>query len=252
MSGVLQQLDAVLSEKRPLCLNTLQLPRDGVLAVLAPHPDDFDAIAVTLNEFARNGWQVYVAVLTTGASGVEDGYRGASTNDAKALLREVEQRASCAAFGLPPEHLRFLRLAEDERGHQLEDETNRQRVADFLAEVRPHCVFMPHGNDSNTAHQRTWSIFEHIARRDALSVWAWLNRDAKTLGMRDDLYTMLGAEEAEWKARLLRLHDSQQSRNLRTRGHGFDTRVLEVNRAAAIEAGFDGVLVEAFELQRLG
>ena len=249
---LMEALDRQLPLPAPLVFDKLTLPRDGRLAVLAPHPDDFDAIAVTLGRFARLGWTLHVAVLTGGASGVEDGYRGVVDAAAKTALREAEQRASCTAFGLPPEHLHFLRLAEDERGHQLDDEANLERVAAFLHGVQPHCVFMPHGEDSNTAHRRTWEMFERIALRDRLAVWAWLNRDAKTLAMREDIYTLFGADEAEWKARLLRLHDSQQSRNLRTRGHGFDTRVLEVNRAAAREAGFDGVLAEVFELRRFG
>lgn len=249
---LMEALDRALGATFPLSLEALDLPADGRLAVLAPHPDDFDAIAVTLQHFARLGWAIELAVLTTGASGVEDGYRGACSAQDKAAVREVEQRASCAAFGLPPENLHFLRLEEDERGHQCEDAANLERLARFLAMAAPHCVFMPHGEDSNTAHRRTWSMFESIARRDELPVWAWLNRDAKTLSMREDVYTLFGADEAEWKARLLRLHDSQQTRNLRTRGAGFDTRVLEVNRAAAREAGFDGVLAEVFELRRFG
>lgn len=248
----MEALDRALEATLPLSFDALALPAGGRLAVLAPHPDDFDAIAVTLQRFARRDWQIHVAVLTTGVSGVEDGYRGATEAHDKAALREAEQRASCTAFGLPPENLHFLRLDEDENGHQREDEASRQRLARFLTAVDPHCAFMPHGEDSNTAHRRTWSMFEAIARDEGLQVWAWLNRDAKTLAMREDVYTLFGAEEAEWKARLLRLHDSQQSRNLRTRGAGFDTRVLEVNRAVAREAGFDGVLAEVFELRRLG
>jgi LmbE family N-acetylglucosaminyl deacetylase len=249
---LMEELDRALEATLPLAFDALVLPLGGRLAVLAPHPDDFDAIAVTLQRFARSEWDIHVAVLTTGASGVEDAYHGATTAQDKAALREAEQRASCAAFGLPSENLYFLRLDEDENGHQREGEINRLRLARFLATVGPHCVFMPHGEDSNTAHRRTWSMFEAIARDEGLQVWAWLNRDAKTLAMREDVYTLFGAEEAEWKARLLRLHDSQQSRNLRTRGAGFDTRVLEVNRAAAREAGLDGVLAEVFELRRVG
>lgn len=249
---LIEALDRALEVTLPLNFDALGLPAGGRLMVLAPHPDDFDAIAVTLQRFARCDWEVHVAVLTTGVSGVEDGYGGATTAQDKAALRETEQRASCTAFGLPPEHLHFLRLDEDENGHQREDEANRQRVASVLTAVDPHCVFMPHGEDTNTAHRRTWSMFEAVARAEGLQVWAWLNRDAKTLAMREDVYTLFGAEEAEWKARLLRLHDSQQSRNLRTRGAGFDTRVLEVNRAAAREAGFDEGLAEVFELRRFG
>ncbi|MDX5446202.1 MAG: hypothetical protein LPJ87_09120, partial [Zoogloeaceae bacterium] len=71
-------------------------------------------------------------------------------------------------------------------------------------------------------------------------------------GLREQNNHGSGAVGAVCLARLVRLLFSTLSRNLRTRGHGFDTRVLEVNRAAAREAGFDGVLVEAFELRRFG
>lgn len=249
---MMEALDRALAEQRPLHLGAVDLPRDGRLAVLAPHPDDFDAIAVTMRHFRDLGWKIHVAVLTTGASGVEDGYRGATTAAAKAAMREAEQRASCLAFGLPAADLRFLRLDEDERGHQREDDANRARLSAFLAETRPHCVFMPHGEDSNTAHRRTWSMFEEVARRDRLQAWAWLNRDAKTLAMREDVYSTFGAEEARWKARLLRLHDSQQSRNLRSRGCGFDERVLQVNRVAGVGSGAPDGFAEVFELRRFG
>jgi len=79
-----------------------------------------------------------------------------------------------------------------------------------------------------------------------------LNQDAKTLQMRVDLFLEFGEDDAHWKAELLRRHRSQQARNLRTRGAGFDARVLEVNRRAAAELGTPLPYAEAFELVRLG
>lgn len=248
--AVLRALSDALDEARPLDLAALDLPRDGVLAVLAPHPDDFDAIAASLRHFHRLGWRIHLAVLTTGASGVQDGYRGAYRDADKAALREEEQRASCAAFGLPEGDLHFLRLPEDERGHQRDDAANRRRVRDFLLAARPELVFMPHGDDSNVAHQRTWTMFRDVAEREGLACWAFLNRDAKTRAMRDDLHCFFDADEAAWKAGLLRFHDSQQSRNLASRGHGFDERVLAVNRESAMRAGREQAWAETFELQR--
>ncbi|QJW85582.1 hypothetical protein HK414_26830 [Ramlibacter terrae] len=70
--------------------------------------------------------------------------------------------------------------------------------------------------------------------------------------MRVDLYFAFGEGEAAWKARLLRCHRSQQARNLRTRGTGFDARVLEVNRQAAQSLGLAEPYAETFELMRLG
>jgi LmbE family N-acetylglucosaminyl deacetylase len=44
------------------------------MLALAPHPDDFDAIGVTLKHIRRNGNPIEVGVVRTG-SGVEDSYR---------------------------------------------------------------------------------------------------------------------------------------------------------------------------------
>ena len=233
-------------------LSALDLPGQGRLAVLAPHPDDFDAIAVTMRHFARRGWRIRVAVLTTGASGVADDYQGARSNADKAILREAEQRASCNAFGLSPQDVHFLRL-DGEGGDAFDiDAESLARVRAFVRAAQPTRVFMPHGDDSNLAHRRTWELFRTIAREDGLAVEVWLNRDAKTRSMREDVLARFGAEEAVWKAGLLRLHASQHARNLAMRGHGFDERVLAVNRASADAAGWPDEWAEAFEVVRFG
>jgi LmbE family N-acetylglucosaminyl deacetylase len=81
--------------------------------VLAPHPDDFDAIGVTLRHLnlKQAGHALHLAVLTQGANGVDDGLDGARTDEEKAALREAEQRASCGFLGLP-NACRFMRLLQ--------------------------------------------------------------------------------------------------------------------------------------------
>lgn len=232
----------------PLQLAQMELPAPLTLVVLAPHPDDFDAIAVTLRYFHQRGDTIHLAVLTTGASGVEDGYADAYTADDKAALREKEQAASCAFFGLPPERLSFLRLPPDEKGNPRLDEANQLSIRDYLAARQPDLVFMPHGNDSNVTHQRTYALFRAVALAEQWTVWAVLNQDAKTVAMRTDLYTPFGADDATWKAELLRLHASQHQRNLNTRAQGFDERVLAVNRRTG--QGLNAEYAEAFELER--
>lgn len=234
----------------PLNLHQLFLPSPLTLVVLAPHPDDFDAIAVTLRYFHQRGATIHLAVLTTGASGVEDGFANAHTNDEKAVLREAEQVASCAFFGLPSERISFLRLPPDEKGNPHLDVANQEIIRDYLSQRQPDLVFMPHGNDSNVTHQRTYALFRAVALAEKLSVWAVLNQDAKTVAMRTDLYTPFDADSAAWKAELLRLHRSQHQRNLNTRGQGFDERVLTVNRKTGRE--LDAEYAEAFELERYG
>lgn len=238
-------------QHRPLLLPDLNLPASASIAVLAPHPDDFDAIAVTLRFLHRQGHDIHLAVLTSGANGVEDGWQGAFGAAQKAALREAEQRASCGFFGLPMERLLFMRLWESDNEQQ-EEQAGREALRTYLHARRPDLVFLPHGNDSNRTHRRTYETFHAIAIEDGLRVHACLNLDAKTVSMRPDLYMYFGEEEAAWKARLLRFHLSQQERNLKTRGQGFDQRVLSVNRQAAMEAGSLMPYAEVFELQAFG
>lgn len=244
-----RDLDALLQPgPRPRSLRELAFARPLQVLVLAPHPDDFDAIALALRHLSSQGHTVHVAVLTTGASGVEDGFGGATHAAAKAALREAEQRESAAFFGLPPGRLHFLRLWNDDT----QAAQDLARLQAWIAERPGDLLFLPHGNDSNRTHRRTCESVRAIAAKLRLEAWACLNQDAKTADMRVDLYFDFGEEEAAWKAQLLRCHRSQQERNLRTRGSGFDARVLQVNRQAA--AALDDALpyAEVFELRRMG
>jgi LmbE family N-acetylglucosaminyl deacetylase len=246
----------------PHSLRDLGFPRSLVIQVLAPHPDDFDAIALSLRYLHQQGHALHVAVLTSGASGVDPGFAGAADDDARAALREAEQRASCALFGLAQERLTFLRLwvepaGADANGPAAAVATPQQPddlagLAGWMASQPADLLFMPHGNDSNQTHRRTFEAVRAVAAAQDLRAWACLNQDAKTVQMRVDLHFDFGAEEAAWKARLLRCHRSQQERNLRTRGTGFDARVLEVNRQAAQALGLRLPYAETFELMPLG
>jgi LmbE family N-acetylglucosaminyl deacetylase len=241
-------LRATLAGARPQSLRGLVFPAPLTILVLAPHPDDFDAIGLSLRHLHAQGHALHVAVLTSGASGVEDGFEGASGDRAKAALREAEQRESCAFFGLPPQRLQFLRLWEA----QAQAADDLARLQAWIAARPADLVFMPHGNDSNRTHRRTYEAVCALAATLQLEAWACLNQDAKTLEMRVDLFFEFGEADAQWKAQLLRFHRSQQERNLRTRGNGFDARVLAVNRQAAQALDTAQPYAEVFELMRLG
>lgn len=216
---------------------------------MAPHPDDFDVIGVTMRHFHRAGAHIELAVLSSGASGVEDAFVTSDEPDAKRRIRESEQAASCAFFGLPREQLHFLRLSEDASAHPDESEANGARVAEFLARSDPEFVFLPHGNDPNVAHQRTFAmVTEALARRRAATTM-WLNRDPKTIAMRDDVFVIFDEEAAEWKRQLLRHHASQHARNVRARGHGFDERILRGDAETARSAERPSAFAETFELR---
>jgi hypothetical protein len=91
-------------------------------------------------------------------------------------------------------------------------------------------------------------MFDRWAHKQTCPVLALLIRDPKTVAMRLDVVTAFDETEANWKARLLRYHQSQQQRNLRSRGYGFDERILRVNREIAKEVGLANLFAEGFEV----
>jgi len=242
-------LEPFVGKIRPLFFRMLRLDPTLKAIVLAPHPDDFDAIGITMRTLRENGNPIDLVVLTSGASGVDDDFAPKLTEQRKAAIREQEQRASCNFFGLPPEQLTFLRLTEDAEGHPQVSENNLARLKAYWNEHLPDLVFMPHGKDTNAGHQRTYRLFRQLKEAEPRSVVALLNRDPKTIEMRQDVYTLFGETEALWKGELLRFHRTQHERNLRTRQHGIDERILRVNREAARELGREAEYAEVFELE---
>lgn len=241
-------LTTLLRRESPASVRDVPWPGGLRALVLAPHPDDFDAVGVTLAFLRRSGAALDVAVVPTGR-GVEDAYRPGLTLEGRADLREREQRASLHFFGLPGQRLRFLRLKIDAEGHPLDIPANRDAVTELVSRTAPHIVFLPHGNDTNKGHRVIYSLLRQVCLLSGRPPAALLNRDPKTVEMRTDLYMPFGQREADWKAELLRYHDSQHQRNLRTRGHGFDERVLAVNRRIARELSLDDEYAEAYEVE---
>jgi LmbE family N-acetylglucosaminyl deacetylase len=220
---------------------------DRVL-VLAPHPDDFDAIGVTLRYLHTRGNPIFVAVVSGSMSGVLDDFCG-SDPEKKRLVREKEQRDSVQFFGLPDSQLAFLRLPEDSTGDPLEDEHSETVIRQHIAEVRPDIVFLPHGNDTNVGHRRVYAIFRRIAVSSDCRLTAYYVRDPKTKKLRTDLYMGFDEDSADWKRRLLLHHRSQQDRNLKLRNHGFDDRILNVNSDIARDLAVSEPYAEAFEIE---
>lgn len=233
---------------KPWLLQHLVIDPEARILVLAPHPDDFDAIGVSMRYLRDNGNPIFVGVMSSGSSGVEDGFCSPPTADAKREAREREQIASCQFFDLPPSHLTFLRLQEDAQSHPLDSPSNLDHVRAYFHKIRPNLVFLPHGRDTNATHQLTYAFYERIASESVAPMTAFLNRDPKTIDMNHDVFTCFGEPEAAWKGQLLRCHQSQHQRNLNTRQYGFDERILRVNREIATSAPVETIYAEAFEL----
>lgn len=229
-----------------LCLTLPEepLPGKGCAVALAPHPDDPDAVAVTLRLLQQGGWKLYWTVLTSAWSGVQDTFAGPD-RAAKARAREAEQRESAARFGLPGERLTFLRLREDDAGELEKTTENRSRLFEWLDGAAPDLVLLPHGEDTNATHRLTWRWCAEWAGGARRTVVALGNQDPKTIAFRPDLRIVFGEASATWKASLLECHRSQSARNRSQRGITFAERILAVNRD---EAGY----AERFQATRWG
>lgn len=248
---IIRTIEAIghsLAQEETLILQEVPWPPQMRILVLAPHPDDFDAIAVSLRFFQDRGDEIRLAVLSSSAAGVEDSFCRPPTAAAKGTIREREQQASCRLFGLPGDRLVFLRLPENESGNPRDDDENYATLRTHLRAAQPELVLLPHGNDPNPGHRLAFDMLRRFALESEFPFITALNRDPKTLQMRSDLYTFFGEEDARWKAELLLCHQSQHQRNLNTRGYGFDERILGVNRQAAAEVPGSAAYAEVFEL----
>ena len=236
----------------PVSLESVAIPPGLVVAVVGPHPDDFDAVAVTLRRLKDAGAAVHAFVCQT-SSGVLDTFCTPPTAAAKQELREQEQRDSLRFFGLPDDRVTFLDLERDpaDDGQPFDHEANQRRLSVAVLPVRPDVVVLPHGNDTNSGHRKIHAMVMRMASAAGFPMTAWLIRDPKTVAMRIDLFAPFGGDKAGWKAEMLRFHRSQHQRNLDTRGRGFDDRILDVNRAIARELGLADPFAEAFEVRAL-
>ncbi len=226
-------------------------PRGQSVLVLAPHPDDFDEVAVLARRLDRAGGRLRLAVLSSSANGVEDGFVDPPTDEAKAAMREEEQRRSLDFFGLQAGLYVFERLPTSAGGYLSDQGAGRAAVRRFLEGERFDLVILPHGHDTNPDHRLVAEWWEAAAAEMPRPPRAWYFRDPKTIGMRLDLVVPFGEREAAWKAEMLRFHRSQQERCLHQRGHGLDERILRVNRDTARAAGLAEPYAEGFEVEAI-
>jgi LmbE family N-acetylglucosaminyl deacetylase len=216
---------------------------------LAPHPDDFDSVAITLKRFLDNGNAIHLVVLTGGAAGVLDSFVTPPTDERKVQVREHEQKEALRFFGLPLANVVFLHRAIANDGELLVDDACRVAVAEILQNFDPDIVFVPHQEDTNNGHRRACALFREIASGTTKPLWALYHKDPKTIRIRIGVYTPFNGVEAEWKRDLLRHHRSQHTRNLQTRGSGFDDRILNVNESLATELGAEEGFAEGFQTE---
>ena len=239
----------IQKEKRPVSLRNCSISPELKILVLAPHPDDFDAIAVTLKYFQENGNQILLLVLTGASSGVDDVFLEHPRKENKEKIREEEQKDALKYFGLPLSNGKFLYLREDANGDLVFDDGNRSEIRKYFAEFRPDVMFLPYGEDTNPSHRRTYNLSRDIAEKSMEPILAFYNQDPKTTRIRLDTYLEFDEKKAAWKRKMLRFHRSQQERNMRTRGIGFDDRILSVNEKISEQINIRSKYAEGFQVE---
>ncbi|MBO4790373.1 MAG: PIG-L family deacetylase, partial [Oxalobacter sp.] len=76
----------------PIDIANVQWNRSLRLLVTAPHPDDFDAISVTLRRMVQAGHTLFAAVAQTG-SGIDPIYGAGMNQQDRTALRNREQES---------------------------------------------------------------------------------------------------------------------------------------------------------------
>ena len=249
----------------------LEFPRKARVLVLGPHPDDPESVAITLRLLLKSGCDLRYAIVTMSPSGVHDQDARptapldlGSVAQRKLAIRRREQILAAEALGLTEERISFLCLGENEGGTLSDSRENKAMINRLLESTMPDIAIMPTGQDSNITHAWVHRVFreyaEQLARKRRRPLVGLYNEDPKTTSMRTDLLVLFGEESALWKRALLKIHDSQQKRNLRLRQMGFDDRILNMNRRRFKQSSgscdFDlysaAGYAEAFEIERFG
>ncbi len=237
-----------MTSKTPIPFPDLAIAATSRILVLAPHPDDFDEVAITLRYLFERKHPVLLLVLTGGSSGVLDSFVNPPTKGMKEDVRQGEQLHALDFFGFPRSCVHFLRLQEDGAGELVLNEPNCATVGRLFREFSPDIVSLPFGKDSNLSHQRTFELFQELASSVGKPVLGLCHKDPKTTEIAIQTYFPFDEEGAQWKAEMLRFHQSQHTRNLQRRNCGIDDRILQVNRDIARGLKIKEPYAEGFQL----
>ena len=215
-------------------------PSGARVLILGPHPDDPESSAVTIRLLMDSGCEIFYAIACMSPEGVDDEYAdrrhdmdSLSLGDRKIEIRRLEQKQSAQMLGIASNRLTFLDIEKSENKNSLDTDENRLKIRSHLEFLLPDIVITPAGKDTNQTHVWVCKIIRQCVRDLSINsgkpIVALYNEDPKTTEIRRDLFVLFSENSALWKKFLLRIHDSQQQRNISRQQKGFDERILRVN-----------------------
>ena len=150
---------------------------EGSVMVLAPHPDDeVFGCAGLMARALKEGKDVHVAVMSGGAGS----HRGCCGTDEQAIVcnrRKLTVNA-CRLLGLDSDRILFLDFKDGAIGE--DDTENMDRLKEFVRQVNPDNVFVPHNGEGWADHLATRRIGLALAPEHAqvweYCVWMWYYR----------------------------------------------------------------------------
>jgi len=215
-------------------------PSRARVLILGPHPDDPESAAITIRLLMNSGCEIFFAIACMSPEGVDDEYASLrhdmdslSLLDRKIEIRRREQKQSAQVIGIASKQLTFLDIEKSRNKNSLDTSENRLKIRNHLEFLLPDIVITPAGKDTNQTHVWVCKIMRQCIRdlsiNSGKTIIALYNEDPKTMEIHPDLFVLFGEKSALWKKSLLKVHDSQQQRNISRQQKGFDERILRVN-----------------------
>lgn len=148
--------------------------------VLAPHPDDeVFGCAGLIARMPRDGKEVHVAVMS-GGGGSHRNCCNVSDDVLITNRRKLTVNA-CRILGLDSDRILFLDFKDGAIGE--DDTENMDRLKEFVRQVNPDNVFVPHNGEGWADHLATRRIGLALAPEHAqvweYCVWMWYYRQKK-------------------------------------------------------------------------
>jgi LmbE family N-acetylglucosaminyl deacetylase len=150
------------------------LPLTEKTVIIAPHPDDeVIGCAGLIQALVERGTPPHVIILT-GGEGSHRGCCNTSTEEIIAARHQLTLKTA-ATLGLPVSHIHCLHYPD---GGVALEHPETERLQEFLSELAPQAVFVPHRGEGWSDHLQAAEITKHMLKGLDVSiyeycVWMW-------------------------------------------------------------------------------